>query len=117
MINNSLGGGASVPSSQLKREKSIEKIAGDVSLTPSKSEIEDEEPEPEPEWINEKEISEPKKKYISQMNLGELNNVYKSLGGKSDTSKLTKSELRVLTEDLVKQIQTPTKKKGKKSKY
>jgi len=51
------------------------------------------------------------------MNLGELNNVYKSLGGKSDTSKLTKSELRVLTEDLVKQIQTPTKKKGKKSKY
>jgi hypothetical protein len=115
MINNSLGGGASVPSSQLKREKSIEKIAGSVSLTPSKSEIEDEEPEPE--WINEKEISEPKKKYISQMNLGELNNVYKSLGGKSDTSKLTKSELRVLTEDLVKQIQTPTKKKGKKSKY
>ena len=105
-----VAGGASVPSSQLKREKSIEKIAGSVSLTPSKSEIEDEEPEPE--WINE-----PKKKYLSQMNLGELNNVYKSLGGKSDTSGLTKSEIRVLTEDLVKKLQTPAKKKGKKSKY
>ena len=110
-----MAGGASVPSSQLKREKSIEKIAGNVSLTPSKSEIEDEEPEPE--WINEKEISEPKKKYISQMNLVELINVYKSLGGKSDTSGLTKSELRVLTEDLVKKLQTPMKKRGKKSKY
>ena len=109
-----MAGGASVPSSQLKREKSIEKIAGDVSLTPSENEDEVEEKEV---WIEEKEKPEPNKKYISQMNLGELIKLYKSLGGKSDTSGLTKSELKVLTEDLVKKLQTPMKKKGKKSKY
>ena len=41
MYNKSYGiavaGGASVPSSQLKREKSIEKIVGSISLTPSKT--------------------------------------------------------------------------------
>ena len=97
MYNKSIAvaGGASVPSSQLKREESIEKFAGDVSLTPSKSEFEDEEPEPEPEpeWSDEETKPVPKTKNISKLTKDEMVVRLRELGYQESVIGLNKFEL------------------------
>ena len=91
--STAVAGGASVPLSQLKREKSIEKIVGSISLTPSKSEFEDEEPEPEPEWSDEETKPVPKTKNISKLTKDEMVVRLRELGYQESVIGLNKFEL------------------------